>query len=439
MCKFIIVGSLVVASVLSPMATSVGPRSEVVSDDVRQDEEACSALQVGSAKKRLIRTSLSERKMKAIHSLSLANPLGSGYFATVTIDNVDFPVMVDTGSALLWVPAKGAQCAGIEATAQLKSCTESNKSSLPSIIGDALGNFNQIYGAGAASGRAFEAAVSLAGLTFKGIAGAADVIKQPTGFFSSQEDGYIGLGGPAMLTWSGPNGTEEGVFSDLSEEQRWQTNPIHQMFEQGLIDAPIFSLKLTPKGEDGVLVLGGVDDSLYTGHLAQAPLYSVGGFWGLKFDTGRFSELQFGTVPVALDSGASVIGMPSSYLSWWASFVKRSGTWIILQPLVPGSHLTMPLMSCNATEKLSGFSFALGAVTFELSMAEIAISDKDLIGATFSEWPTPPSFPAETCLIPFVPFDREYAFLLGQPFLRSVYAVFSQEKSSPHIKLAKQK
>lgn len=338
-------------------------------------------------------------------SISLKNTVS--YFSTVLqigSDQQNVVVQVDTGSSDLWVmDSSNPYCSSVdgkatnydvEASLQIPCSSDAmfdhTKSSTFQKNDTAFG-IN--YGDGSfANGTFCYDTVSFGGQTIKdahfAIADKAD---------SSQDIWGIGL--------KGSETTVTKINLDGSFSPTYDNLPI-QMKQQGLIKANAYSLYLNSlSAQEGSLLFGGVDHSRYTGTLQTLRLlpqykgaqpnafYVLMNSLSLYNKKNQVAQVGSGDIPVLLDSGSTLSYVPTKLVYAIAKSIdaKMSQDGYIV-------------MSCNAS---GGLRFNLGGIE---------------INVDFSQMLFPTNY-KQYCIVGLVP-TSEGPYILGDSFLRSVYAVY---------------
>merc|ERR1712019_262716 len=83
--------------------------------------------------------------------------------------------------------------------------------------------------------------------------------------------------------------------------------------------------------------------------------------------------------------------------------------------------------------------FSIGGVEHHLSAQQMALQDMDTMHAVLHGHHPPFPIGEGTCMLPITPFNASgigIDFILGQPFLHTVYTAFSME-DPPHIAIGK--
>ncbi|KAF9168775.1 hypothetical protein DFQ27_003914 [Actinomortierella ambigua] len=197
--------------------------------------------------------------------------------------------------------------------------------------------------------------------------------------------------------------------------------PLQTIYENKLLDQNVFSVyltsSLTPK-QGGSFLFGGIDTSKFSGDLNWVPLSTAPsvreGMWYIEAD-----NALAGTTPVAgykqspwlFDTGTSFIAVPTTFAQ---EFHK----------LIPGS-------SFSATDQVytvpctGNTSFA---VSFQGQVYEVPYLD--YIARASGGGPN-------SCVSLVMPLGNYEMYILGDPFLRQVYAVYDFNTGASRIGLAK--
>ena len=189
------------------------------------------------------------------------------------------------------------------------------------------------------------------------------------------------------------------------------------MVAQGLIKSRAFSLDL--RGVDnptGSIIFGGIDTGKFIGNLVKLPMLPasqtpLGAYRyyvtmtgiGVTFPDGQVVRSDEITVPVFLDSGGTFSQLPPEIVQALASVftnavLTRDGYW-----LVP----------CGVTEFPGSIDFYFAGKTIRVSFNDFIL---ELDGI---------------CVLGVLSSEDEY--VLGDTFLRAVYAVFDQDNQEIHL------
>ncbi|KAG8911624.1 Vacuolar protease A, partial [Tulasnella sp. 408] len=182
------------------------------------------------------------------HGVPLSNYLNAQYYADITIGSPpqSFKVVLDTGSANLWVPSKS--CRSIACFLHTKydhgASSTYRKNGTEFKIG---------YGTGSMEGFVSQDTMAIGDLTIKNQL-FAEATKEPGLTFAfAKFDGILGL-----------------AYDTISVNRI--TPPFYEMVNHKLLDEPLFTFRLGESEEDGgEAVFGGIDDSHYTGKITYIP------------------------------------------------------------------------------------------------------------------------------------------------------------------------
>ena len=280
----------------------------------------------------------------------------------------EFNLMVDTGSANLWVPS--SNCYSMPCWTH--NCYTSSQSSTY----QANGTFIQIdYASGVCSGVLSQDVFSIGGLTVQNVTFAQmDVMSRD--FTYTAFDGILGLGPQALSISNVPT-----VFSQITLQQ--------------LIPDPSFSLYLTPDSSGSQLLLGGLDSSLYTGSL-QYHKTAKDDYWSVSLASIYLNDdkKSLSDSIAILDSGASIIAGDSYLISYINSYIG-----------------TIP-SNCNGISNLPTLTIEIDDYQYKLTPGDYVLNSTN------------------GCVSPFQTAESwvegvEHFLVLGQPFLRKYFSQFS--------------
>ncbi|RIB14126.1 aspartic peptidase domain-containing protein, partial [Gigaspora rosea] len=302
-----------------------------------------------------------------------------GYYASITIGNQKFRILLDTGSSNLWVPNK--KCTS-DACKNHKTF-DSSKS--PTFRPEGK-KWEITYGTGSASGITGKNNIQIGGITAnKQIFGLANFVDD---FFTDIEsDGILGL-----------------AFDSLNTMDKGAPTLISTLIKQKTID-PIFSFHfqhVNASGDKGTFTLGGVDNSKFKGKITFNPVVSSvanKGFWVISLKGANVNKhpLKFSREAV-IDTGTTLLIIPADD----AAAVHKQ---------IPGSKFDPSaiayIIPCNTAAVVS---LKFGGVNYK-------IPSKDLIFDKKSK---------NQCLSSIIPVaDPSWDFwLVGQTFLKNVYSAF---------------
>jgi len=277
----------------------------------------------------------------------ITNYMDAQYYGEIEIGTPGqkFNVIFDTGSSNLWVPSK--KCGLFNIACRTHNKYDSTKSS--SYVEDGSA-FSIAYGTGAMKGFVSGDKVCVAG-TCVSEQKFAEATKEPGfAFIAAKFDGILGMG-----------------FSTISVNHL--PTVFDNMVDQKAVDSPVFSFWLNRDPKDsngGQLVLGGVDESLYTGEINYLPITREG-YWQVKMDGvsvgGDDSMVCPGGCEAVLDTGTSLIVGPKDQID---AINKAIGAKII--PITGQA-----MLDCNKLAELPTISFKFGGIDYELTGEEYAL------------------------------------------------------------------
>ncbi|KAI0360084.1 acid protease [Trametes cingulata] len=319
-----------------------------------------------------------------------------GYIATIQMGTPprDFHILMDSGSADLWVGAEGCQSQAGGGCGNHQFLGPQSSSSFK----DLGQQFQVTYGTGAVAGDIIQDNINVAGLALNGHT--FGVATAETQDFSDDSVPFDGLMGLAQSTLS-----EQGV-----------PTPVEALAKAGLIDDAITSYKISRLADnknDGEITFGALDETKFDPQtLVTFDNAADNGFWegamdGVSVD-GQDLGLQGRTA--ILDTGTTLIVAPDADAA-------------AVHAAIPGAQsdgqggFTIP---CNTNASV--------ALTF--SGQEFAIDTRDLIFAQADNT-------GENCIsgISAGQIDGDTTWLVGDVFLKNAY--FSTDVTKNQISLAK--
>lgn len=299
------------------------------------------------------------------------------FYGPITIGSKaqTFQVIFDTGSSNLWVPAANCTNCG--------SHTKYNAGASTSYVPNGA-PFHIQYGSGPVSGYLGDDTVNMGGLDITNVTFAliTDASGLGLAYALGKFDGILGMGFQSISVDNLPP-----VFMDA--------------VTQGLVDEPVFSFYLETTGSAGELYLGGADPNHYSGSLTYVPLISETYFEVALNDMSTGGNKITKVGKAILDTGTSLLALPTADASAFAKAVGASPT------LNPNEWT----VSCSSISSLPTISITIGGATFSLTGAQYVINVMDIeciLGVTGLDVPAPAG--------PLV--------ILGDPFLRAYYASF---------------
>ncbi|XP_064174579.1 nothepsin [Anguilla rostrata] len=329
----------------------------------------------------------------------LYNFMDAQYYGEISLGMPaqNFTVVFDTGSADLWVPSSyciSEACVMHHRFKAFESSTYSHDGRIFSIH----------YGSGHLLGVMAKDVLQVGNVSLANQEFGESVYEPGFVFVIVRFDGVLGLGYPSLS-----EAAETPVFDNL--------------MAQMLVEQPVFSFYLSRKKNtaepEGELLLGGLDEALYSGPLTWVPVTQKG-YWQIMMDNVKVQ----GTVAFCpqgcqaiVDTGTSVISGPSSDI-------------LVLQQLIGATPTSIGeyLIDCARLSSLPQVAFTIGGVEFALS-AESYVR-KETVGSRevcFS------GFQAVDVPSPVGPF-----WILGDVFLAEFYTVFDRGQDRVGLAQARQ-
>jgi len=218
------------------------------------------------------------------------------------------------------------------------------------------------------------------------------------GYYMAYFDGILGLG-----------------FDRISVNQ--VPTPVENLVNQGQIDRGVFAFYLEDTLADpddiGSLIIGGIEESHYSGPLHSAPVIREA-YWEVRLDQVNLggTHLLAGQSSVILDSGTSLIVGPKRLVNQLA---QKLGAYAQVAGLY--------LVDCEA--HLPDIDFVIHGKPFCLSASEYVLSQK--------------IWGYSVCFLQIMSLDAPGmdAWILGDLFLRKYYAVFDYDHKQVHLGLAR--
>jgi len=327
--------------------------------------------------------------------------LDSTYYGSIAVGNpaVAYDVILDTGSADLWLASSGCtqNCNGLQLFNPSSSTTFSNSSQ----------EFSIQYGSGEAAGVLGSDDVQMAGfLIKKQVFAVCNQLSQD--LLSAPISGILGLGWQALAT------SRATPF--------WQALASGNQFDEPLMGFYItrFQDVSGAKQEEpgGVFTMGTTNTSLYTGDIDYIDIPSGAvSYWTLpltRLTVGSTSiTLPSGSASyAAIDTGTTLIGGPAAQVA-------------ALYAQIPGSaasteqegYFTYPCSTnVNISLSFGGKTWSIDPDDFKLTTTR----DGNCLGAIFEFSGTSTTGSGNSAL----------AWIIGDTFLKNVYSVFRYNPAS---------
>lgn len=309
----------------------------------------------------------------------LGNYMNVQYFADIGLGTPpqSFKVVLDTGSANLWVP--GSECNSIACFLHAKY--DSKASSTYKANGT---EFEIKYGSGSVSGHLSQDLLTIGGLEIpKQVFGEAT--NEPgLAFAFGKFDGIFGL-----------------AYDTISVQN--VVPPFYNALHAGLLDDPVFSFKLgdaNKAADQGIFTFGGIEKDLYSGKLTYLPVRRKA-YWEVQFDALTLGKetAEFHNTGAVIDTGTSLITLPSGLAEIINAQIGAKKGW-------NGQYT----VDCKKRNKLPDMTFNFDGYNFTLSPYEYILEASG------------------TCLSSITPFDFPEPIgplsIIGDAFLRKYYSVY---------------
>ncbi|XP_073522905.1 gastricsin-like [Phyllobates terribilis] len=304
------------------------------------------------------------------------------YYGQISIGTPaqNFLVLFDTGSSNLWVPS---------ASCQSEACGNHNVFN-PSQSSTYTSNgqqFTMSYGSGSVSGVFGYDTVSVQGLTISNQEFGLTYSESGSSFYYSKFDGIFGMAYPAMSAGGA-------------------TTAMQGMLQQNLLNYPIFSVYMS--SQSGEVIFGGVDNSLYSGQIAWAPVTQQV-YWQIGIDefaiNGQATGWCSDGCQAIVDTGTSPLTIPQQYM----------GT--LLQNLgAEQGQNGQFLVDCNNVENLPSISFTINGNQFSIPPS-----------GYISQYNGYCSVDVEETYLPSQ--NGQPLWILGDVFLRQFYSVYDMSNN----------
>ncbi|KAI4527056.1 acid protease [Schizophyllum commune Loenen D] len=273
----------------------------------------------------------------------------TGYLSTIQMGTppTDFEILMDSGSADLWVGSTQCQSATTGGDCGKHQFLGSNTSSS---FKATKTPFQVTYGTGAVAGAIVQDNIAMGGLTLD--AHTFGVATQETDDFADDSVPFDGLMGLAQSTLS-----NQGV-----------PTPPEALASAGLIQDAIVSYKIPRLADglnDGQVTFGGLDDTKFDAStLTTVENVSPDGFWEADLDGATMdgTDLGFKGRTAILDTGTTLMIVPDD--DALAIHQQIDGA---AQDQVNGF-----LVPCNTAQTLS---LAFGGTSFDIDSRDLAFAD----------------------------------------------------------------
>ncbi|GAA6056834.1 hypothetical protein JCM3770_003592 [Rhodotorula araucariae] len=310
------------------------------------------------------------------HGVPLTNYLNAQYFAEITLGTPpqSFKVVLDTGSANLWVPS--TRCSSIACF--LHSKYDAKASSTYKANGT---EFKIQYGTGSLEGIISNDVMSIGDLTIKGQDFAESTSEPGLTFAFGKFDGILGL-----------------AYDTISVQH--VVPPFYNMLNQGLLDEPKFAFWMGSDPEQGEAIFGGVDEKHYTGKIDYVPVRRKG-YWEVELEKVKFGneELELENTGAAIDTGTSLIALPTDLAEIINRDIGAKKGW-------NGAYT----VECSTVPSLPALTLFFGGKPYKLDSKDYILEVQG------------------TCMSAFqgldIPAPMGPIWIIGDVFLRKFYTVY---------------
>ncbi|XP_043565704.1 cathepsin E-like [Chiloscyllium plagiosum] len=322
-----------------------------------------------------------------VTSEHLSNYMDAQYYGEISIGTPPqtFTVVFDTGSSNLWVPS--AYCIS-------KACERHRRfqSFFSSSYSPKGNSFAIRYGTGQLMGMMGKDKITIGNITINGQEFGESIYEPGSTFTVAHFDGILGLGYPSLA-----EGDAIPVFD--------------RMINQRLLDKPMFSILINREIDSengGELILGGIDQSHYTGRINWVPV-SQQAYWEIEVQKIKYNNIitcQNGCSAI-VDTGTSLIaGPPSSIRNMFPNYKEFQ---------LGRGELKV---ECRKIPQLP-------SMTFTIKDVEYTLEAQDYIKKFHDE--------QEMCLYGFQAINMYSSkgplWILGDVFLAKFYTIFDRERN----------
>lgn len=333
------------------------------------------------------------------HGLPLTNYMNAQYFGEIGLGTPPqpFTVVMDTGSANLWVPS--THCSSI--ACYLHNRFDSTKSASFKANGT---KFAIQYGTGSLEGIVSYDTLSIGDLEVRN-QGFGESVKEPGFTFAvGRFDGILGLG-----------------YDTISVQR--VVPPFYSMVAQSLLLKKLFAVYLGTQGQDGQvggqITFGGLDSDHYTGDVKYAPVIRRG-YWEVELQAVYIDGVgtNFTTKRAAIDTGSSLFALPQHEAD-------------VINERIGGkkSFSGQYAIDCGTLESLPNIELQFNKNKFVLNPSDYVLRVKTPFGSQ------------EQCISGFMGLDipppAGPLWIVGDVFLRKFYTVYDLENNRVGFAIAK--
>ncbi|VEU21076.1 DEKNAAC101959 [Brettanomyces naardenensis] len=328
----------------------------------------------------------SEVEIAGGHDAPLTNYMNAQYFTEIQLGTPaqTFKVILDTGSANLWVPSN--DCSSLACYLHTKYDHEQSSSYKANGT-----DFSIQYGSGSMKGYISQDLLQLGDLTIPKQDFAEATEEPGLAFAFGKFDGILGL-----------------AYDTISVDH--VVPPVYNAINSKLLDEPQFSFYLgdSSKGteEGGVATFGGVDKSKFSGKITWLPVRRKA-YWEVKFDGiglgDEYAPLE--NHGAAIDTGTSLIVLPSQLAEVLNSEIGAEKSW-------SGQYT----VDCEKRESLPDLTLTFAGYNFTLTPFDYTLEVSGSCMSAFTGMDLPE---------PIGPMA-----IIGDAFLRRYYSVYDLDKDA---------
>lgn len=329
--------------------------------------------------------SLEANLAKHGHGVPLSNYLNAQYYSEITLGTPpqNFKVILDTGSANLWVPS--TKCTSISCFLHSKYDPEASQTFKPNGT-----KFEIYYGSGSMEGIVSNDVMTIGDLKVKDL-DFGEAVKEPgLAFAFGKFDGIFGL-----------------AYDTISVEH--MVPPFYKMIDQGLLDEKKFAFWLgnaDTGDEGGEAVFGGIDEKHYTGDITWSPVRRKG-YWEVDLEAFSLGDekMELEGTGAAIDTGTSLIALPTDISDIINRELGAEKSW-------NGQHT----VKCESIPDLPDIAFTFSGKTYTLSASEYILQVQGTCISSFTGLDIPP--------------PKGPIWIIGDTFLRKFYTIYDLEKNA---------
>ncbi|XP_062854426.1 pepsin A-like [Trichomycterus rosablanca] len=309
---------------------------------------------------------------------SMTNDADLSYYGVISIGTPpqSFQVVFDSGSSNLWVPSTSCSSQACQNHNQFNP----SQSSTFQTNNQAL---SISYGTGSMTGILGYDTVQVGGITVQNQVFGLSETEAPFMAYM-QSDGILGL-----------------AYSSISSDGA--TPVFDNMMSQNLVSQDIFSVYLSPNGQQGsVVMFGELDSSYYTGNIYWIPLSSET-YYQVTMDSVTINGQTVacsGGCQAIVDTGTSLIVGPTSDISninsWLGATTDQYGD---------------STVSCSSVQSLPAITFTLNGYSFTIPASSYISQESSSCQTGFSG-------------------SSDSLWILGDVFIRNYYTIFNRENNS---------